>query len=380
VTTIGSTALLFTPFFLFGIGGLVASGAGGIATTVGDEIANSVKGKSLHNLAEEAKKISEKLDYYGKKFSNSCEAIAARLEVDPGVMSSMIIGTCKTISEGMIKDLPQLIELGQLPNITAFVTALKSGATATQAAKLAATTTSVAATGQRASVGLTAGLASSVEGINFANTGGQAVLTGVKAGGQVVSKFAVAMAGLGCVISLGDCILSWVNGNPKRSECNSLIEKINKAMKDIITFRIKTNSDEYRVVSFKNKYSGKYLDVSNGKFELHNKLWQWGRNNTRAQKFYMEYLSENKGEWQVRIHCCGKEKFSVGSDNGNICVVPKNAESGKFTLVENSDGTVFIQRDGKVFDVQGCSSYDKAYVLFYQKNNQSNQKWDVIDI
>jgi len=40
--------------------GLVGIGAGSIATTVGDEIANSIKGQSIYNLSLEAKKISEK--------------------------------------------------------------------------------------------------------------------------------------------------------------------------------------------------------------------------------------------------------------------------------------------------------------------------------
>jgi len=94
----------------------------------------------------------------------------------------------------------------------------------------------------------------------------------------------------------------------------------------------------------------------------------------------MEYISENRGEWQVRIHCCGKEKFSIGSDNGYICVVPKDAETGKFTLKENDDGTVYIIRDGKVFDVEGRSWSNAAKVLFYQKNDGSNQKWHIIDV
>jgi len=121
--------------------------------------------------------------------------------------------------------------------------------------------------GERASVALATGLYSSVEGIELANVGGQATLQGVTAGGAVVSKFAVCMAGIGCILSVGDCIFSWVNGNPKRSECNSLIEKITSAMHDIVKFRIKTNCDEWRVVKFKNVYSGKMMDVSNGKFE-----------------------------------------------------------------------------------------------------------------
>jgi len=56
VGTIGSTVLLFTPFFMVGIGGLVASGAGGIATTAGDMISNHIKGKTIDHLGEQLRK------------------------------------------------------------------------------------------------------------------------------------------------------------------------------------------------------------------------------------------------------------------------------------------------------------------------------------
>jgi len=246
---------------------------------------------------------------------------------------------------------------------------------------MATVSTNTIMNSEQVNVSLSTGLVSSMEGVNLGtSSAGTLNIFGLELTGLAIKGFGQAMGCLGSLLSINDTIWSWVNGNPKRKEIRSLINKINNAMNSIIEFRLKTNMDEFRIVKFKNVNSGKYLDVANGAFELNNKIIQGSKNDTKAQKFYIEYLNEREGKWEVRIHCFGKEKYSVGSENGNVCVIPKDCASGKHILIQDKDGSVYIERDGKVFDVQFCSRSNGANVLFYKKNNQANQRWHIIDV
>jgi len=157
------------------------------------------------------------------------------MRIDPGTLSAMAWGCAKSIGSIALEEYALISPL--IPNITIFVSSLRNGANAVNAVKLAGTVTTVATGGGRASVAIGSGLAASVEGMSFANQGGQAVLAGVRTGGIVVSKFGVALGALGVVFSVGDCVYSWVVGNPKRAELKGLITQIDSAMEGIIKFR-----------------------------------------------------------------------------------------------------------------------------------------------
>lgn len=129
-----------------------------------------------------------------------------------------------------------------LPNINAFWTSVKAGASAANAIKLASQTTSVITTGTRASVSLGTGIAQSMEGVNFAKVGGQTVVNGVASTASTVSKLSVTLGVLGSFVAIGDAIFSWVVGNPKRNEVNAMIAKIDESLP-----KLKTIAKQYGV-------------------------------------------------------------------------------------------------------------------------------------
>lgn len=82
VVTIASTVLLFTPFFPFGIGGLIGTGVGSVATLAGDEIANHYNGKDIQEIMNKSKIEAEKFEENEKAFLKYVNLIAKILEIE----------------------------------------------------------------------------------------------------------------------------------------------------------------------------------------------------------------------------------------------------------------------------------------------------------
>jgi len=84
------------------------------------------------------------------------------MKMDVNAANQIVVSTASTALVNGIN--ATMLTVENIPNIIAFTTAVKSGATAAQAMKLATTTTTVISTGARASVSLGTGIAASMEG------------------------------------------------------------------------------------------------------------------------------------------------------------------------------------------------------------------------
>ena len=67
---------LFTPFAPLALGGLVAAGGAGVATTIGDLIANKVKGANLKSKVDNMKAEDSKLQDLQRKLSRQTTILA----------------------------------------------------------------------------------------------------------------------------------------------------------------------------------------------------------------------------------------------------------------------------------------------------------------
>jgi len=81
VATIASTVLLFTPLFAFGIGGLIGTGVGSVATLAGDEIANYSNGKDIEKIMEKSKIEAKEFEINQKEFLKCIQQISQLLNI-----------------------------------------------------------------------------------------------------------------------------------------------------------------------------------------------------------------------------------------------------------------------------------------------------------
>ena len=78
---------LFTPFAPLAIGGLVAAGGAGVATTIGDLIANKMKGGNLKSKVDNLKAEESNLQDLQRKL-NKQTAILAKVTIKTSLPSS----------------------------------------------------------------------------------------------------------------------------------------------------------------------------------------------------------------------------------------------------------------------------------------------------
>lgn len=214
VGTVVGTVLLFTPLAAVGVGTLVASAVGSVATTAGDLIANKVKDGSVQEISKRGHKDMLKFRISIAKFNQMAEDIRKLSGCSEDESTAVVMAILKGLA-GLGKEAHKIWQ--SVPFLTNVVSAIRAGASLKTAADVAIGTTKVLATGTRASVCMAEGIATSAEGMALAGGVATPAAEGlVTAGASVASKLALSLAVVGSVISVGDCIFSWATNNPTK--------------------------------------------------------------------------------------------------------------------------------------------------------------------
>jgi len=212
-----ATCLLFTPLAAFGVAGLITSGVAGAATGVGDLIANQVKNSQVDERVNASKEAEDELTKAIAECQKVIDEIVNVTGVDKEMAESIfhaIVSHVKqsaaagvTISSGFVA----MATCGPaLANMTALA---RAGVPVAHAARLVAATST-------------------------ASAGGRVALdVGRTAAGQAATVAAKSLAVLGAVVSVADCIMSWVNGNPTKNGAIDLKKQLTTSRDELLEYR-----------------------------------------------------------------------------------------------------------------------------------------------
>lgn len=204
---------LFTPFAPLAVGGLVAAGGAGVATTIGDLIANKVKGGNLETKVDNMKAEDSKLRDLQRELDDQADILAKELKIskDDAILF-LLVGVPKMAAQAgvqVVNGAVQIVKL--LPHLKAINDAMRLGASFSQAVALSNTVFQ----GGRLTV------AAGVEGAAVAGTT------------LAVTTTAKALGGLGAVVGVADAIYSWSTKNPNRKSAEDLLPNLKENLKSL---------------------------------------------------------------------------------------------------------------------------------------------------
>jgi hypothetical protein len=131
--------------------------------------------------------------------------------------------------------------------------------------------------------------------------------------------------------------------------------------------------------SLKDNYT---LDVSNGNTTNYTNIWMYGKNNSAAQLFKLEYDLE-KGTYTITNPKSGKvlDVSGAGKTNGtNVQIYTSNGSCAQqWIIAPTSDSTYEIASScsGLVLDVSGGGKVNGTNVQIYTNNDSAAQKWNL---
>lgn len=208
-----SASGLFTPFAPLAIGGLVAAGGAGVVTTIGDLIANKVKGGNLETKVDNMKAEDSKLQDLQRELNEQAAILAKELNVskDDAILF-LLVGVPKMVAQASTQVVNGLVQIGRiLPHLRAINDAMRLGASFSQAVALSNTVFQ----GGRLTI------AAGVEGAAMAGTT------------LAVTTAAKALGGLGAVVGVADAIYSWSTKNPNRKSAEDLLPNLKENLKSL---------------------------------------------------------------------------------------------------------------------------------------------------
>ena len=144
------------------------------------------------------------------------------------------------------------------------------------------------------------------------------------------------------------------------------------------------NGNYYTFIS---KYDGKVLDVVNGSSKNNTRLQTYYSNNTNAQKFYLEAISDKKiadGYYAV----LNNDNFlSINVPipyNGASISMKKDSDNSNKWYIKNVGNNLYEIRCGlnlnKVLDVKNGSVFDGNDIWLHSRNLTPAQKWYIISL
>ena len=215
-----STVALFTPLAPLGVAGLITGGVAGAATSIGDLIANQVKNGTVDQHVNESKASEEELAKAIEEFQKVINEIVKVTKVDKEMAESIfhaVLGEVKSLASGGVAVSSAFVQMATCGPALANISGLaRLGVPVTHAARLAAATSAASA-----------GVA-----------GGRVALdTGRMAAGQAATVAAKSLAVLGAVVSVVDCIMSWVNGNPTKNGAIEVKKQLTENRDDLVQYR-----------------------------------------------------------------------------------------------------------------------------------------------
>lgn len=224
VVAVLSTAALFTPLAPFGAIGLIGSGVAGAATSIGDLIANQVKNGQVQDHINESKeaeaKFSAAIGELQKAIDEIVKVTGCTKEVATGIFLGIIENVKATAGAGMALSAGAMKIYTCAPAVKGIYQLTKLGVPAMHAARMVSASATAAEAGA-------AGVAA----------GRVALDTTKAAAGGVVGAAMKGLALFGAVVSVADCIMSWVNGNPTKNGAIDAKNQIAKNRDEIVEHR-----------------------------------------------------------------------------------------------------------------------------------------------
>lgn len=204
---------LFTPFAPLAVAGVVAAGGAGVATTIGDLIANKVKGGNLETKVDNMKAEDSELQDLQRKLDEQARILAEELKISKDdAYLFLLVGVPQMAAQAGVQVVNGVVQMAKLlPHLKAINDAMRLGASFSQAVALSNTVFQ----GGRLTI------AAGVEGAAVAGTT------------LAVTTAAKALGGLGAVIGVADAIYSWSTKNPNRESAEDLLPNLEENLESL---------------------------------------------------------------------------------------------------------------------------------------------------
>jgi len=144
------------------------------------------------------------------------------------------------------------------------------------------------------------------------------------------------------------------------------------------------NGNYYTFIS---KYDGKVLDVINGSSANNTRLQTYYSNNTNAQKFYLEAVTNKKIDDGYYAILSNDNFLSINGKipyNGTSIFIKKDSDNSNKWYIKNVGNNLYEIRCGlnlnKVLDVKNGSVFEGNDVQLYSRNSTPAQRWYIISL
>lgn len=200
------TIFFFPPV---GIGLGIGSAASGVATTLGDWIANKVKEGCFHEEMAKDKEQAQKYSANATKLQELLKRLADKYKVPETDVMQVVIAIARDLTKTGV----DITKIG-FNTVELCTNLAKAGKVVTE-------------TGGRASIGL-------MEGAFDAAQAGRATGDGLKVGAEMAASVtAKTLSIAGAVLSVADAVYSWVTTSPTQATVRKAIEAMRESIKEL---------------------------------------------------------------------------------------------------------------------------------------------------
>ena len=194
VAGIGGAFLLFTPFAPLGVAALAGSAAGLVATAIGDFIATKVKESSLKDELDSDKELAEKLSEELKQANKVVERLMDQYSLSKDQATAIVFSSISNGGQVIINGVQIFESIEKIREVAHLTKAL-------------ADLSRIGAFVEETSAALTAA--------------------------RVVSGTSKVLGAVGAVLSIADCVYSWLSDNPTKASAIQAKEAIDKSIDEL---------------------------------------------------------------------------------------------------------------------------------------------------
>ena len=194
VAGIGGTILLFTPLAPLGAVAIAGSAAGLVATSIGDFIANKVKGSSLKDELDSDKELAEKLREELKQANRVVERLMDQYSLSKDHATTIVFSTINNGGQVICKGVRIFESIEKIREVAYLTKAL-------------ADLSKIGAFVEETTIALTAA--------------------------RVVSGTTKVLGAVGAVVNIADCVYSWLSDNPTKASAIQAKEAIDKSIDEL---------------------------------------------------------------------------------------------------------------------------------------------------
>lgn len=192
-----------------GIGLGIGSAASGVATTVGDVIANKVKGDSFRDEMAKDREQAQRYSTNATKLRELLKRLADKYKVPETDVLQVVVAITRDLTKSGVD-----ITKATFNTVELCTNLAKAGKVVTE-------------TGGRASIGV-------MEGAFDAAKAGRATGDGLKVGAELTASVAAkTLAIAGAVLAVADAVYSWVTTSPTQATVRKAIEAMRESIEEL---------------------------------------------------------------------------------------------------------------------------------------------------